>query len=182
MNDFKLQINLEDERVSLRPLEPQDFDALFAVAADPAIWAQHPAKDRSEPEGFRIFFQQALEGKSAFVILDQASGNIIGSSRYHPCPDTPLAIEIGWTFLATAYWGGSYNQAVKKLMINHAFQHYDWVLFHIHRDNLRSRKAVEKIGARPIHTLEGKTITTRSAATLVYGIRKEPKYHPHHPT
>lgn len=175
MPDFNLQVILEDERVVLRPLNAQDFDALFAVAADPAIWAQHPAKERSEPEGFRNFFQQALEGQLAFVILDRASGNIIGSSRYHPCPDTPLAVEIGWTFLATAYWGGSYNQAVKKLMIAHAFQHYDWVLFHIHRDNLRSRKAVEKIGAQLVPSLDGKTITTRSEESLVYGIRKETK-------
>ena len=175
MPDFNLQVILEDERVVLRPLNAQDFDALFAVAADPAIWAQHPAKERSEPEGFRIFFQQALEGQLAFVILDRAIGNIIGSSRYHPCPDTPLAVEIGWTFLATAYWGGAYNQSVKRLMIAHAFQQFEWVLFHIHRDNLRSRKAVEKIGAQLVPSLDGKTITTRSEESLVYGIRKETK-------
>lgn len=170
---FDPQIILQDERVLLRPLQEADFDALFAVASDPDIWAQHPAKERSTREGFQAFFQQALENKAAFVSIDKTNQIIIGSTRYHPCPDSEDAIEIGWTFLARKYWGGTWNATIKHLMIAYAHSHFNWVLFHIHKDNLRSRKAVEKIGAEKIESMDKIPVTLRSPGNVVYGIKKK---------
>ncbi|MBT8099655.1 MAG: GNAT family N-acetyltransferase, partial [Gammaproteobacteria bacterium] len=56
-------------------------------------------------------------------------------------------IEIGWTFLARKYWGGNYNAEIKALMLQHAFRFVDTVVFWIGEENIRSRRAVEKIGA-----------------------------------
>ena len=56
-------------------------------------------------------------------------------------------VEIGWTFLARAYWGGRYNGEMKRLMLEHAFRSVDRVIFIIGPENRRSQRAVEKIGA-----------------------------------
>jgi RimJ/RimL family protein N-acetyltransferase len=57
-------------------------------------------------------------------------------------------VEIGWTFLERRFWGGSYNRELKKLMLDHAFNFVDHVVFVVGEKNLRSQKALEKIGAR----------------------------------
>src|ERR1044071_1686272 len=106
---FELQPTLKGALLELRPLRPDDFDDLYAVASDPEIWAQHPASDRYKEDVFREFFREALESGGAFVVLDGASGRVIGSSRYFGYDDARREIEIGWTFLARAYWGGVYN-------------------------------------------------------------------------
>jgi RimJ/RimL family protein N-acetyltransferase len=80
------------------------------------------------------------------VALDRATGQIIGSSRYHGYDAERSVIEIGWSFLARAYWGGRYNGEMKRLMVEHAFRSVKRVMFVIGPDNHRSQRAVEKIG------------------------------------
>jgi hypothetical protein len=53
----------------------------------------------------------------------------------------------GWTFLARAYWGGSYNGELKQLMLRHAFRFVRRVVFLVDPANIRSQQAVERIGA-----------------------------------
>lgn len=144
---MNLQPTLSNELVLLRPLDAQDFDALFKVAKDPLIWEQHPCPDRYLPESFTAFFEDSLQSGGALVVLDQAQANIIGSSRFKPIIGAPKAIEIGWSFLARAYWGGTYNRAVKHLMITYAFQFLDDIVFYVGKENIRSQRAVEKLGA-----------------------------------
>jgi RimJ/RimL family protein N-acetyltransferase len=141
-----LQPHLTGELLELRPLGAEDWDALFAVASDPLIWAGHPARDRYTEPVFREFFREALESRGALVASDRATGQIIGSSRYvwHGPPRDEL--EIGWTFLASAYWGGAYNREMKRLMLTHAFQFVDRVIFIVGVSNIRSQKAMLKIG------------------------------------
>jgi RimJ/RimL family protein N-acetyltransferase len=143
---FDLQPVLKGELLELRPLRPEDFDALFAVASDPFIWEQHPASDRYKPEVFASFFRGALESGGAFVALDRKDGRVIGSSRYHRYDPEKRVVEIGWTFLARSHWGGAYNGEMKRLMLGHAFRFVDRVVFLVGHQNLRSRRAMEKIG------------------------------------
>lgn len=119
---------------------------MFAAAADPEIWAVHPVRDRYTEPVFRAFFDSALASGSAFSILDRASGRIIGSSRYHDYDAAKREVEIGWTFLARAWWGGSINREVKDLMLAHAFGFVDTVVFWVGETNWRSQRAMEKIG------------------------------------
>jgi RimJ/RimL family protein N-acetyltransferase len=72
---------------------------------------------------------------------------VIGSSRYHGYNAKEREIEIGWTFLARAYWGGTYNREMKRLMLQHAFRFVNTVLFLVGPQNLRSQRALQKIGA-----------------------------------
>ena len=142
-----LQPVLRGDLLELRPLREEDFDELFAVAADPLIWEQHPASDRHEAEQFRAFFREAMESGGALAAIDAGSGRIIGSSRYHGYDPDTREVEVGWTFLARRYWGGRYNGEMKRLMLEHAFGFVDRVVFLIGPRNFRSQRAVEKIGA-----------------------------------
>ena len=143
-----LQPTLTGDLIELRPLCPADFDALFSAASDPLIWEQHPESDRYQRGVFQKYFGGALESKGAFAILERKSGRIIGSSRYCNLDPGKSEVEVGWTFLQRKFWGGSYNRELKKLMLDHAFQFVERVVFVVGEKNLRSQKALEKIGAR----------------------------------
>ena len=143
---FDLQPNLEGELLRLRPLCEDDWGELFAVASDPLIWEQHPEPTRYQEKVFREYFRGALECGGALVVIDQKTGNIIGSSRYIGYDEERSEIEIGYTFLARPYWGGLYNREMKDLMLGHAFRFVRHVVFLVGPENFRSQKAMEKIG------------------------------------
>src|SRR5262245_948484 len=149
---FDLQPHLRGELLAMRPLAINDWDALFAVAADPLIWEQHPEPDRYTEDVFRNFFEGALESGGAFVIIDRQTQQIIGSTRFYGYDPEKSEIEIGWTFLARKYWGGRYNAEMKRLLLNHAFKFVRNVVFFVGEDNVRSQKAMEKVGAIKVVT------------------------------
>src|SRR6266536_2114139 len=147
-----LQPNLKGELIELRPLRPEDWHALFTVASDPLIWEQHPERGRYEKDVFQVFFREALESGGAFVVIDRSSQQIIGSTRFYGYDPEKSEIEIGWTFLARKYWGGRYNAEMKQLLLNHAFQFVESVVFFVGQKNFRSQKAMEKVGAIKVGT------------------------------
>lgn len=145
--EFDLQPLLRGPHLLLRPLRADDRDALWEVARDPLIWEQHPDKTRCEADGFARFFQNSLDSGSALVVVDSASARIIGSARYYDWNPAAREVAIGYTFLARSVWGGPVNGELKQLMLQHAARWADRVWFHVGKDNLRSRRAMEKIGA-----------------------------------
>jgi N-acetyltransferase len=145
---FDLQPILSGNLIKLCPLTREDFEPLFAAASDPLIWEQHPESDRYTKKVFQNYFDGAMESKGAFAIIDRKSGRIIGSSRYCNLNEAESEVEIGWTFLERAFWGGAYNRELKSLMLGHAFRFVDRVLFVVGENNIRSQKALEKIGAK----------------------------------
>ncbi len=149
---FELQPTLTGRLLKLRPLQLEDYSALYQAASDPKIWEQHPNSDRYKEEVFKGYFDSAIESGGALVVLDAATNEIIGSSRYYGLDEKASEIEIGWTFLTTKYWGGTCNRELKKLMMDHAYKYVDHILFFVGPNNLRSRKAVEKLGAVYVDT------------------------------
>ncbi len=143
---FDLQPTLTGALIALRPLRADEFEALYAVASDPLVWELHPESDRWKREVFELFFAGALASKGALAAVDPATGRVIGGSRFYGHDPAARTVVIGYTFLARAYWGGRHNREMKKLMLDHAFRFVDAVLLHVGEDNLRSRRAVEKIG------------------------------------
>ena len=168
---FDLQPRLEGERIELRPLTPADFDALYAAARDPLIWELHPERTRHERAVFQRYFDGAIASRGAFAIIDRATGRIIGSSRY--CNLLPREVEIGWTFLERAYWGGTYNRELKRLMIEHALRFVPRVVFVVGERNYRSRRALEKIGARLVGPM-GKPERETDGPRVLYEITHTP--------
>ena len=144
--DVDLQPTLIGERVIVRPLVATDWQGMFSAAADPKIWEAHPDSDRYEEGVFRMYFDAALASGSAFSFVDKEIGGVIGSSRFYGHDPIASEIEIGWTFLSRPYWGGSYNAEIKQLLLDHAFTFVDTVVFWVGETNLRSRRAMEKIG------------------------------------
>jgi RimJ/RimL family protein N-acetyltransferase len=145
---FNFQPLLVGTRLSLRPMRADDHDRLFAVASDPLIWAQHPDPSRAETAGFDRFFAESLVSGGALVATDNASGKVIGASRYYDYDVAAKELAIGYTFLARSHWGGVFNAEMKRLMIEHARKDVAVIWFHVARSNLRSRRAMEKIGAQ----------------------------------
>jgi RimJ/RimL family protein N-acetyltransferase len=143
---FEPQPTLQGELLELRPLRPEDFGDLYAVASDPLIWEQHPCNDRWQEEVFKAFFRDALESGGALVAIDRRTGRVIGSSRFHGYDEARGEVEIGWTFLARSHWGGAYNREMKRLMLRHASRFVTGVIFVVGTRNFRSQRAVEKIG------------------------------------
>jgi RimJ/RimL family protein N-acetyltransferase len=143
---FDLQPTLAGKLVALRPLRPEDWDVLYAAASDPLIWEQHPESDRYKPDVFRRYFDGGLASGGAFVVTDRETGAIIGSTRYARYDEAASAIEVGWTFLTRQYWGGAYNREMKQLLVDHALGFVTRVVFNVGRTNIRSQKAMEKIG------------------------------------
>jgi len=172
MPKFELQPHLVGDLLEVRPLRPEDWESLFVVASDPLIWEQHPAHDRYKEEVFKEFFREALESGGALVVIDRNTQKIIGSSRYFGFEPRKREVEIGWTFLARSHWGGNYNGELKRLMLDHAFQFVESVVFLVGPTNIRSRKALETIGGvlterRKKTNLHGKTVEH-----VVYQIKK----------
>jgi N-acetyltransferase len=169
---FELQPELVGDLLELRPLRPDDWEGLFAVASDPMLWEQHPARDRYKEEVFREFFREALESGGALVAVDRKTRQIVGSSRYFGYDVEKREIEIGWTFLDRSHWGGQYNGEMKRLMVNHAFRFVESAVFFVGSDNLRSRRALEKIGAVLTTRLEKRDLHGTTVEHVVYRINR----------
>src|SRR5688572_23765311 len=145
--EFVLQPTLVGTLIEIRPLMPDDFAALYEAASDPFIWEQHPERGRYRKEVFKNFFDGAIASNGALAVIERTSGRLIGSSRYCNLNMAEREVEIGWTFLERAFWGGSYNRQLKNLMLAHAFRFVERVVFTVGADNIRSQKALRKIGA-----------------------------------
>jgi len=148
---FNAQPELASSLLALRPLMREDLEGLFSAAAHPEVWAGHPAKDRYKRDVFEKYFDFLLGTASTLVVIDRSSNRIIGCSRYYAAPDQPQSISIGFTFLNHAYWGGSFNFEMKRLMLDHAFETFNEVWLHIAPDNIRSQKATSKLGAEHVY-------------------------------
>ncbi len=152
--DFDGQPALHGRTLKIRALAASDVEALFLAASDPLIWAGHPASDRYERRVFEAYFAARLASQKALAVIDIGSGHIVGMSSYYTPPDQPESIAIGYTFLVRAKWGGDANRELKRLMLEHAFKTYDIVYFHVGPANIRSQKALLKIGAAHLYDAE----------------------------
>ncbi|MCW3846767.1 GNAT family N-acetyltransferase [Sphingomonas sp. LB-2] len=158
--------------VEIRPTLPEDWDGLFAVASDPLIWEVHPAHDRWQEPVFRRYFADALASGGGVTIRDKATGTIIGASRYDGWLPDKSEIEIGWTFIARAYWGGTYNREIKRLMLDHIHRFAETATFMVGENNIRSRRAMEKIGGVLRDGVDEREMAGRTVRHVIYEIRR----------
>ena len=170
---FDYQPHLSGERLDLRPVTAADWADLFAIGSDPEVWAVHPAPDRYQEPVFLAYFEDGLKSGGALVAINRADGAIIGWSRYSALFTETGEIEIGWTFLGKAWWGGAYNGEMKRLMLDHAFRFVDRVILRIGEHNLRSRRAAEKIGARLTQRTDVTTAGGVETTHLFYAIERD---------
>lgn len=165
--------HLQNKLIKLVPLHENDFEELYEVASDPLVWEQHPNKLRYQREVFQNFFEGAMESKGAFFVRDAETNEPIGSSRFYDYNENDNSILIGYTFIGRKYWGNGYNKALKKLMMDYAFQYVDTIYFHIGANNIRSQKAMEKIGGIKIDEFEVEYYGEDSKLNYIYRINKK---------
>lgn len=132
------------------------------------MWVQHPSSDRYTEPVFTKFFEEALASGGALIAIERSNGRVIGSSRFYGYSEADSEIEIGWTFLARSHWGGRYNGEMKALMLAHAFKYVRSVIFLIGPGNLRSQRAIEKIGA----VRDGSRRDATNRESFLYRIRR----------
>ncbi len=162
---------LEGERLLLRPLTPDDWEALYAVASDPGVWALHPAHDRWREPVFRAFFDDALANRGALAVIEKTSGEIVGSSRFQGYdPADGGSVEIGWTFLARRLWGAGLNAEMKRLMLAHALQYVERVGFRVGETNVVSRGAMKNIGGRLTDRIDITVLAGEPIRHVIYEI------------
>lgn len=148
---------LEGDRVRMEPLRADHLADLSLVAFDPPLW-QWTIMGPQDEEGLRRWVETALTNAEAgverpFATIDRASGRAIGSSRYMTIVPEHKRLEIGWTWVGTAFQRTGANREAKLLQLTHAFEVLgaNRVEFKTHSRNERSRNAIIGIGA----TFEG---------------------------
>lgn len=172
MANFSIQQELSNDNVILKPLQKSDFNALYFLASDPEVWDQHPSKDRYKKEVFETFFKGAMESKGAFVIVDKATDEIVGSTRFYDYDEEQNGIFVGYTFYGKAFWGKGYNSQVKKLMLDYIFDFVDHVNFHVGAENFRSRSAMEKLKANDLGEIEVEYFGESTRTNILYRLNK----------
>jgi RimJ/RimL family protein N-acetyltransferase len=170
---FDFQPTLKNDLLILRPLRGEDREELYRAASDPLIWDVHPQRDRYQRPVFDIFFDGGIKSKSALVVVDAKTSQMTGSSRYLDWKPADKSVEIGYTFLSRACWGGGYNRAMKKLMMDHAFQFVETIFFYAGEHNLRSRKAIEKIGGEFVGKKISKLADGSPNPSVIYRVHKD---------
>ena len=147
---FELTPDLKNETISLRPLIQMDFEGLYACGGDERVWAGHPNINRYQREEFEQWFVNAVKSKSALTVIDNRTAKIIGSARFYFEAIPSDCVAVGYTFLSYEYWGGKTNHQLKSLMFDYAFAYYPSIWFHIAPSNIRSQKAILKLGAEHV--------------------------------
>jgi RimJ/RimL family protein N-acetyltransferase len=171
---MKLSIpTLSNKLVSISAIQKEDFEELYQSASDPEIWENHPSYDRYKREVFQSFFDGAMDSIGGIVIREQATNKIIGSSRFNQIPDREDIVEIGWSFLAKAYWGGKYNRAFKSLMIDYGLKRYTDILFYVDVDNIVSQNAMNKLSATRYGPEGTEHLPSKKPTHLIYVINKD---------
>jgi N-acetyltransferase len=146
-------IILKGHFVTLRQLQPQHINALEIAASDPIIWQNLPIegwlKDDFWTWAYDSLDAQMRGSAHVFVIFDNKTGAIVGTSRFQDMDTKYRKTDIGWTWFVPSVWGRGFNFEAKHLMLNHAFETWKVhrVGFKVDELNMKSQKALEKIGA-----------------------------------
>ena len=145
---------LRGRHVRLEPLSRTHAADLLRAGSDPDIWRympRGPLHDRADID--RFIAEAVAEMDSGqqipFAIVDAQSGTAIGSTRYLELRRAHRALEIGWTWIATAHQRTPVNTQCKLLLIEHAFEALGAVRVQFRTDarNVRSQTAIDRIGA-----------------------------------
>jgi len=147
-------VTLADERVRLEPLGLHHVEGLMRAAADGELWKIR-VTSVPDPDDTRGYVERALKGfaeghRLAFVVLDAASGDVIGSSSYHDIAPAVERLEIGYTWYAKSRQRTHVNASAKLLLMTHAFETLGAKLVGWRTDNFNfaSQRAIERLGAR----------------------------------
>ncbi|MEM8899385.1 MAG: GNAT family protein [Bacteroidota bacterium] len=175
---FSSDIVLENERIRLRPLRPDDAHALLPIATDPEIWT-YTTQMVTGPEDLNKYIQRALgermlKSRYPLAIEDLLTNTVCGSTSFLNYSPANFRIEIGHTWLGKAYQGKGINHSAKFLLFQYAFEELGIVRLELKTDvlNQQSRRAMQKVGAVEEGILRSHTVMHdgRRRDTIYYSI------------
>ena len=147
-------VSLEGHGVRLEPMTPAHEDALRQAASDGRLWELWFTAV-PEPDKVAAYISTALEGQKIghmlpWVVREQSSGAIIGSTRYHDIVAAIDRVEIGYTWYAKSWQRTHVNTACKLLLFQHAFEQLGCAVVGLRTDNFNfaSQRAIERLGAK----------------------------------
>jgi RimJ/RimL family protein N-acetyltransferase len=168
---------LEGKMIRLLPLEDKYYHSLVAAGTAKEIWTHLPT-DGSKRElmltELRTALLKRVSGEQySFVIIDRKWNSVIGGTRLFNIYPEHRKLEIGWTWLKPEYWGKGYNTESKLLLLTYCFETLKTqrVQLQTSEANLRSRAAIEKLGAKLEGILRNDRIRpTGVTNTAIYSI------------
>lgn len=176
---FVEPVTLEDRGVRLAPLALEHEEGLRAAAADGELWKLR-VTSVPEPDQTRAYIDNALALRAAgqrfaFVVLDAATGTVLGSTSYHDIVPAIRRVEIGWTWYAKRCQRTHVNTVCKLLMMSHAFDTLGCHVVGWRTDNYNfaSQQAIERLGARKDGVLRGHALRRDGTIrdTVMYSMR-----------
>ena len=145
---------LEGSHVLLRPMVREDGPAIVDAASDGRLWELFYTSV-PDADGIETYLDTALAEKGfgramPFVVIEKASGTIIGATRYLRMNEDALRLEIGATFYAKRTQRTAINSETKLLLLQHAFEALNCQCVQIRTDafNFQSQRAIERLGAK----------------------------------
>ena len=167
---------LQNDRISLRPLQQEDIPVLLEMTQDPTLWTYF-THDLSTLAGLEAWTAGHFAGdRFQFVVVDQGSQQLLGSTGFGNYFPRDQRIEIGWTWLGKAAQGTGTNREMKSLMLAYAFEELDMLRVEFKTDvlNLPARKALLRLGATEEGILRSHTMMThgRRRDTIYYSFLK----------
>lgn len=168
---------LEGNHVILRPMERADGPDIVAAAGDGRLWELFytavPGPDSIEAYLDSAAAETAYGRAMPFVVIDKASGKIVGATRYMRMKPDAKRLEIGTTFYAQSAQRSPINSEAKLLLLTHAFDTMGCMCVQLRTDglNFQSQRAIERLGAKRDGVLRNHSILNgRRRDTVVYSI------------
>ncbi len=176
-----MEVTLENERVKLSPLTLENYEQLIPIASEEKL-VQYSPSDIETPEALKNYVALSLKQKEEkssipFIIHDKQLGKYAGSTRYMNIDWRNKVLHIGSTWIGKEFQGTGLNTQMKDLLLHYAFMDlgFEKVEFRIDERNIKSRKAVEKLGCslegilrKNVYLLDG-----YKRNTCCYGLLKE---------
>lgn len=176
---FNQEHIIENDKIVIRPLAPTDIDAIEAISyTDELGEFSARVKTRTDLEDYFNFCITSKKNKELypFLIYDKAQNLTVGITMFGNISLPNKRLEIGWTWIAKQFQGTGINQICKELLLNYCFNILQLrrIEFKIDYQNIKSQKAIEKLGAVKEGLLREYNIQSYgpSQGTYIYSILK----------
>lgn len=172
---------LEAESTRLEPLSPSHKSDVARVALDPGLWRWTPTQIHTDDDLDAYIATAMAEKKKGtclpFAVIERSTGRAIGSTRFGNVDPQNRRVEIGWSWLGADFQRKAFNTEAKLVMLAHAFERMNSIRVELRADrlNVKSRKAIARLGAKEEGTLRSHMIlpTGRRIDWVYYSILRE---------
>ena len=181
MSTWFKDIHLNKDGVSLQPLKTGHKQGLLKAASDGELWelwyTSVPSQNTVDSFINTALEEQKNEKSIPFVVVDDQTNTVIGSTRFMNIEAANKRLEIGHTWYAKSHQKTGVNTKCKLMLLTYAFEHLDCIAveFRTNWFNFNSRNAILKLGAKQDGVLRNHRIDHNGLMrdTVVFSILKQ---------